>query len=108
MFMIRTDYNQSTDTTTVAFQSVKFRGRYLVMDARKEKLRLGYPHNGNHLFQVILTANPIYIALRDNRGCYVAFSPEGDRLPCEKSPDKHTANLVLRLVEHDGRPRAKG
>ncbi len=107
MFFVTSEHDQLTDTTTVAFESVKFRGRYLVMDSRKGKLRLGIPKDGNQHFGVVLTPSPIYIALRDNRGCYVGFNSTGDRLPCGLQLRDPQDLLFLRLVDTSLGPKTK-
>ena len=62
---------------TISLESVKFRGRYLVMDKKRGKLRLDRPTDGNHLFRVLSTANSAYVALKAFNNCLIAFDVHG-------------------------------
>ena len=105
---MRSEYNHSAEVTTLTFQSAKFKDRYLVKDIKKGKIRLSYPQDDNHLFQLTLIGSRLYVALKDKDGCFMAFSRSGDRLPCQTSPENQTAHLILNMVKFDSRPLAKG
>ena len=47
------------------------------MDKKKEKLRLGWPTDGNHLFRVLSTVDSAYVALKDFEDCLIAFNVHG-------------------------------
>lgn len=66
------------------FESVKFKGRFLVFDERKGKIRLGEPQNGNERF-IMKKVNSVYSALKsaNNVTCFVAFDEDGELVdPC--------------------------
>lgn len=95
-----TAHSFSDDYKTAFFESVKFRGRYLVSDERRNKLRLAVPQRdlGNHLFEIILhPRSPIYIALKDYRGCYVGFKINGGLVsePCELTLSDPETHILL-------------
>ena len=66
------------------FESKKFNGRFLTLDERKGKIKLGEPQNGNEKF-ISERLTPAYFALRsaNNNSCFIAFDEEGELVdPC--------------------------
>lgn len=84
---------------TVAVESVKFRGRFIVMDLKKNKLRVDYPHDGNENFKIITLSNDsLFIALETFNGCYVAFDDYGEALdPCSQSIDNPATHFQFQI-----------
>ena len=68
------------------------------MDRVKNKLRLGYPEEGNEKFQVVTMFSPIYIALEDFRGCYIGFDHQGELITnvCLRNKQNSQARFVLK------------
>lgn len=69
------------------FESVKFKGRFLIFDENKGKIKLGEPDNGNEKF-VEEKINPVHSALRaaNNNTCFLAFNEAGELVdPCKFS-----------------------
>lgn len=71
-----------------------------MMQKKKNRLRLAYPRDGNEDFELVLTENPIYIALRDSRGCYIGFNSQGEPVePCTLDLQSDQVRLHLRLFQ---------
>ena len=101
-FLVTTTFNQTSQLKTASFQSVKFRGRYLVMDEQKGRVLLRRPgrYEGRERFEVVTTRSPIHVTLRDRRGCFVGFDANGELLdPCTLKSYQHQTWLTLRLFE---------
>lgn len=80
----------------VTFESVKFRGRFLVMDLAKGKLKLEAPTNGNHLFQVVRVFDSIHVALKACNGCLVAFNELGEvSSDCIQNPHSIDTHVLI-------------
>ncbi len=81
---------------SVSFESVKFRGRFLVMDMRRGSLRLATPTHGNQLFEVVMVHDLTHIALKSCNGCLVAFDEFGDTSSdCIKTSTSIDTHLLL-------------
>lgn len=66
------------------FESVKFRGKYLIVDEHMNRIRLGEAQNGNENF-IIEKINPLFYVMKaaNNLNCFLAFNEEGDLVdPC--------------------------
>lgn len=71
------------------------------VSGERRRLRLGYPQHNNHIFEVVLTENPLYIGLRDSDGCYVGFEVNGNQLQqCTLTQD-HRTKLILTILEEE-------
>ena len=87
-------------TGNITFESVKFRGRYLVFDENKGKLRLGDPVNGSEQFEIAhFVRDDLNVGLRAKNGCYVAFDFNGELIPCVTDENSHTIRLHLRSYQ---------
>lgn len=104
-FLITSHYNKTADSIIATFQSVKFRGRYLVMDEEKNKLLLRRPrdyYKGSEKFEVVRTPSPIDVILKDRRGCYVGFNSAGEQVdPCSLSPERVETRLTITPFQFD-------
>lgn len=79
----------------IRFESVKFKGRFLLIDHQKNKLKLGEPKNENDIFQIQHLNDPVLSAFRDSENCYFAFDKEGEQVgPCGLNV---TDNPMIRL-----------
>lgn len=88
----------STSETMITLESVKFKDRYLVMEKDKERLRLATPQDKNEQFDVVPLASPVYIVLKDSRGCFIGFDRDGEQVnPCNLTSSDPQTRLFLNV-----------
>ena len=85
------------------FESVRFRGRYLIIDQEKNRIRLGTPQNGNERFVVEPSgsSNSGFHVLRaaNTINCFMAFGEDGESIaPCSASNTRLETRLFLEVV----------
>jgi hypothetical protein len=83
------------------FESVKFRGKYLIMDEHKSRIRLGEAQNGNENF-IVEKINPLFYVIKaaNNLNCFIAFDEEGELVdPCSVSEIDQETRIFLDI--HD-------
>ena len=86
---------------TMKFESVKFRGRYLILDENKGRIRLGEAQNGNEKF-IIEKINPLFYVMKPaNRvDCFMAFDEEGELVdPCSVSETDLETRIFLDIYD---------
>ena len=82
------------------FESVKFRGRYLIIDEQKNRVRLEEPQNGNERF-IVERINPLFSVMRsaNNISCFVAFDEYGELVdPCSVRETDLETTVFLDIV----------
>lgn len=87
---------------TMKFESVKFRGKYLIMDEHKNAIRLGEAQNGNENF-VIEKINPLFYVMKaaNNLSCFMAFNEEGELVdPCSVREMDPQTRIFLDIYDH--------
>ena len=83
----------------IRFESVKFQGRFLLIDHRKGKLKLGEPKNGNDIFKILHLNDPVLSAFRDSENCYFAFDKEGEQVgPCGLNITENSPMIRMRYM----------
>ena len=85
----------------MTFENVKFRGKYLIMDEHKSRIRLGKAQNGNEKF-IVEKINPLFYVMRAaNRiNCFVAFDEDGELVdPCSVSETDPETRIFLDIYD---------
>ena len=83
----------------ITFESVKFRGKFLLIDHMKGKLKLGTPKNGSEIFEFQHLNDPTLSAFRSSENCYIAFDTKGNQVgPCGLNTTAHYPEIEIRSM----------